>query len=76
MTEDNLDTEQFFNLDKKEDEKKNAQKFYQYIVREDDTLFGIALKFNINIHTLESLNDVSESNLFPKQVFFYTNQYF
>jgi LysM repeat protein len=37
----------------------------EYLVKEDDSLFGIALKFSVNHDYLMRLNDLSSDLIFP-----------
>lgn len=39
-----------------------------YLVQDGDTLIGIALKFNMNVHYLKRLNNLSSNVLYPGQV--------
>ena len=46
------------------------KKYIEYTVEKDDTLIGIALKFDVNIQVLENINRISEGNIYPNQVYF------
>ena len=58
------------NEDLKEDQNLNESKdYFEYTVENEDSLIGIALKFDVNMQILENLNKISEGNLYPNQVF-------
>jgi len=44
--------------------------YFEYTVEQDDSLIGIALKFDVNIQVLEIINRISEGNIYPNQVHF------
>jgi len=60
---------------KKEDSKKDQtssielKDYFEYTVENEDSLIGIALKFDVNMQLLENLNLISEGNVYPNQVF-------
>lgn len=54
-------------VNQQEIEEEKA-KYFEYTVEPDDSLFGIALKFDVNIQVLESINRISGGNVYPNQV--------
>lgn len=48
---------------------EEPNKYFEYTVEKEDTLMGIALKFDVNIQVLERVNSLSEGNVYPNQVF-------
>ena len=57
-------------LPKDHSETIDQKNYFEYTVEQDDTLIGIAIKFDLNVQVLETINTISEGNIYPNQVFY------
>lgn len=48
--------------------EEKLENYIEYKVKENETLFGISLNFNVNLHVLEKINLISEDTIYPNQV--------
>lgn len=50
-----------FKEEQTHDINHEVEQFVEYIVSNDDTLYGIALKFNIPIQFIQDINGISDT---------------
>lgn len=50
-----------FKEEQTHDINHEVEQFIEYIVSNDDTLYGIALKFNIPIQFIQDINGISDT---------------
>lgn len=58
-------------LEEIKENKENVDdgEYEEYIVENEDSLMGVALKFDINMRVLININNLGEGKIYPNQVF-------